>query len=40
MTTPHNHYLTITDRDGKQISCTVVYIQPKEERWRVRPLFS
>jgi hypothetical protein len=31
---PTNHYVTITDRDGKQIRGKVVYIQPKEERWR------
>ena len=28
-------FVTVTDRDGKQIRGTVVYIQPKKERWRV-----
>ena len=28
------HHITVTDRDGKQIRGTVVYIQPKKERWR------
>src|SRR5215217_5679960 len=34
MTAPTNHYVTVTDRHGKQIRGKVVYIQPKEQRWR------
>jgi hypothetical protein len=34
MTAPTNHYVTVTDRRGKQIRGKVVYIQPKEQRWR------
>ncbi len=34
MTTPTNHHMTVTDRSGKQIRGKVVYMQPKEERWR------
>jgi hypothetical protein len=33
MTAPTNHYVTVTDRSGKQIRGQVVYIQPKAERW-------
>lgn len=33
---PTDHYLTITNRDGKQICGHVVYVQPQEERQRQR----
>jgi hypothetical protein len=34
MTTPTNHHLTITTRDGKTARGKVVYLQLKEEGWR------
>lgn len=34
MTTSANHHLTLTLRDGKTARATVVYLQPKGERWR------
>ncbi len=34
MTAPTNHHITVTDNHGVTIRGTVVYIQPKEERWR------
>ena len=34
MTAPTNHYVTVTGRHGQQIRGQVVYIQPKDQRWR------
>ena len=34
MTAPTDHNVTITNQYNRQIRGKVVYIQPKEERWR------